>query len=154
MQVTDLPIARRSRHLAEVRPFYRRTCLPTTQIETTEEAVDLLRKLWSDEMDFREEVYILLLDNDMNAFGWAGLFKGTNKGCDIDPAIIMQLVLITNASYFMVAHNHPSGNLTVSAADRNVANKLYRMGEDHQRQMVDFLILTSEDYQRVLYSED
>lgn len=154
METLTTPIKQKSAHMVELQPTFRRTCLPVTDISDTTDTVDLLRKLWTNEMDLREEVYLLLLDTELKVFGWANLFKGSVHGCPIDPAVIMQLVLIYNASFFVVAHNHPSGNLLASPEDQAVANKLYRMGEDHGRGMLEFLILTSEGFNRVLYSEE
>jgi DNA repair protein RadC len=46
-----------------------------------------------------------------------------------DPKVIFALALKGNASAIILAHNHPSGNLKPSEADRQLTNKLTQAGK-------------------------
>jgi len=46
------------------------------------------------------------------------------QGTLADPKIIFSVALKTNSSKIILAHNHPSGNLNPSDADKKLTQKL------------------------------
>lgn len=52
------------------------------------------------------------------------LFSGTVDGAEVHPRIVVQRALALNASAVLLAHNHPSGNIEPSAADRALTARL------------------------------
>lgn len=60
--------------------------------------------------------------------------------------LIMSSALLCNATRIAVAHNHPSGTLIPSAADRTLTNKIIEAGKVLDIQLLDHIILISENY--------
>ncbi len=78
-----------------------------------------------------------------------GLFevsKGGISGTVADPKIIFTAALKGGASGIIVAHNHPSGNLTASQSDIDLTRKLKEAGKFLEIQLLDHVIVTTEGY--------
>ena len=56
------------------------------------------------------------------------------------------MALKANASSIIIAHNHPSGNLTPSESDVALTKKMKEAGVLLDLPVLDHLILTSEGY--------
>jgi DNA repair protein RadC len=63
-----------------------------------------------------------------------------------DAKIIFQIALEKLASSIILAHNHPSGNLTASQADIRLTNKLKEGASLLDLQVLDHLIIGDENY--------
>ncbi|HEX7015157.1 MAG TPA: JAB domain-containing protein, partial [Cyclobacteriaceae bacterium] len=63
-----------------------------------------------------------------------------------DPRIIFKSALEELASGIILAHNHPSGNLTASQADRDLTRKLTEGGRLLDVQVLDHVILAGQRY--------
>lgn len=74
---------------------------------------------------YDHEVFaILLLDNKHQIISFKELFNGTIDGASVYPREVVKLVLQQNAAAVILAHNHPSGNASPSASDRQITQKL------------------------------
>lgn len=58
----------------------------------------------------------------------------------------MQVALKSNSSSIILAHNHPSGNLTPSSQDKEITNKIKEAGRFLDIPVLDHLVITSESY--------
>jgi DNA repair protein RadC len=56
--------------------------------------------------------------------GYRLLNTGNISHCDIDTRLLVSLALHCMASSVIIAHNHPSGNLTPSDADISLTKKI------------------------------
>ena len=75
--------------------------------------------------DYEHEVFAaLFLDNQHQVISFKELFVGTLDGASVYPREIVKLVLQQNAAAVIFAHNHPSGNVSPSQADRQITNRL------------------------------
>ncbi|MBX3708684.1 MAG: DNA repair protein RadC [Gammaproteobacteria bacterium] len=71
--------------------------------------------------DFTNEVFAcLFLDNHLKLISYNELFYGTINEANVYPREIVRRALEHNAAKIILAHNHPSGRPTPSAADREV----------------------------------
>ena len=68
----------------------------------------------------REHFMVLFLDNQHRLIKAETLFKGTVNSAFVHPREIVKCVLTLNAAAVIVAHNHPSGEVTPSTADRQL----------------------------------
>jgi len=74
---------------------------------------------------YDHEVFaILFLDNKHQIISFKELFNGTIDGASVYPREVVKLVLQQNAAAVILAHNHPSGNASPSASDRQITQKL------------------------------
>lgn len=67
---------------------------------------------------------VLFLDTKHRLIAVEDLFRGTVDGAAVYPREVIKAALKHNAQALIVAHNHPSGDPTPSAADRCITTKL------------------------------
>lgn len=68
------------------------------------------------------------------------------SGTVADPKIIFKLALEELASGVIVAHNHPSGNLSASQQDIDLTRKLKEGGKMLEIQLLDHIIVAGPRY--------
>lgn len=82
--------------------------------------------LFSLEVD-REPVevfYLIMLNRRLKLIGVSRLSTGTSSQAVFDTKSVLQTALLANADSVVIAHNHPSGDPTPSAADISSTEKL------------------------------
>jgi DNA repair protein RadC len=72
----------------------------------------------------REVFAAAMLDTRHRLIDYVELFFGTIDGAEVHPREVAKVALRLNAAAVIVAHNHPSGEVTPSAADRAVTARL------------------------------
>ncbi|GHZ26329.1 DNA repair protein [Vibrio cholerae] len=72
----------------------------------------------------REVFALLLLDNQNRLIEFKELFHGTIDAASVYPREVVKVVLEVNAATVILAHNHPSGDVTPSQADRRITERL------------------------------
>lgn len=65
----------------------------------------------------QEVFFVMLLAADLSLLHAVELFRGSVAQAAVYPREIVKLALAHNASAVVIAHNHPSGDLTPSSAD-------------------------------------
>jgi DNA repair protein RadC len=93
-----------------------------------------------------EQFKIMLLNRANKILGIFTVSTGGVAGTVADPKVIFATALKGNASSIILAHNHPSGNLKPSEADRQLTNKLTQAGKLLDISVLDHLIITAEEY--------
>ena len=114
------------------------------QVQSSQDAYEVLLSNWSDQIGFIEEFYILLLDRSNRIMGHYLVSQGSMAGTIVDPKVIFIAALKAKASAIIMAHNHPSGNLSPSQADIRLTEKLKTAGEFLELPVLDHLILSPE----------
>lgn len=136
-------------HIAEVELIYRNQT-PYRQrpkIKSPEDAALILRRLWDDnKIELLEQAKLMLLDRNMACLGVSDLATGGVSGCVIDPVIVYATAIKAKASAIILAHNHPSGNLAPSKADRALTDKIIEGGRILGIEMHDHLIMTKDGF--------
>ena len=72
----------------------------------------------------REQFLVILLDNKNRLIHHKILFKGTIDQVSVYPREVLRFALKHNASALIVAHQHPSSEITPSEADVQITKKL------------------------------
>lgn len=72
----------------------------------------------------REVFAAVMLDTRHRLIEYVELFQGTIDGAEVHPREVVRAALRLNAAAVLVAHNHPSGEVEPSAADRAVTARL------------------------------
>jgi DNA repair protein RadC len=93
-----------------------------------------------------EEFWVLFLNNSNKVISKSQLSKGGIAGTIVDPRLVFKLALETGATGLILCHNHPSGNLIPSNADKQITNKLKIVGESLDVKVLDHLIITETKY--------
>ena len=116
------------------------------KISCSKDAEEILRSIWSNCIELREEFYILLLNRANRVLGWYRLSEGGTAGTVADCKLMFSIALKCNACGIILAHNHPSGNTQPSEADLNITKQFKQGGKLLEISILDHLILTSESY--------
>jgi DNA repair protein RadC len=114
------------------------------QIRSSKEAFEAIQGYLSDK-NF-EEFWILLLNRANKVLRALQISEGGVAGTVADPKKIFSLALSNRASGLILCHNHPSGNLQPSEADRSLTRKLVKAGEYIELPVLDHLIIGEENY--------
>ena len=73
-----------------------------------------------------EEFHAVYLDTQNQVIDCVAVFRGTISQTSVYPREIVKQALSYNASAVIFAHNHPSGLVTPSEADRNITQELQK----------------------------
>jgi DNA repair protein RadC len=99
-----------------------------------------------DKINLLEEFKIVLLNRANRVLGMITLSQGGVSGTVVDPKLIFVAALKAAASYIVLVHNHPSGNLKPSTEDLRLTKKLVEGGKLLDLLIVDHLIITNEGF--------
>lgn len=134
-------------NLAEIEIKYSIRVKPSEmdKVGTSYEAYEILKKIYPS-LEHREYFYMLCLNRNNKVLGYSLISMGGLSGTIVDVRIIFQTALKASACSIILSHNHPSGNLTPSSADRDINNKIKEAGKFLDIPVLDHLILTPESY--------
>jgi len=93
-----------------------------------------------------EEFWVLLLNRANGLIRKKRVSEGGVSGTVVDPKIIFKAALEELASGIILAHNHPSGNLTPSQADLDITRKIKEAGKHLDINLLDHLIVGGTSY--------
>jgi len=116
------------------------------KITRSTEAIEVLRSVWSSQIEAREEFVVLMLDRSNRVLGYQLLSKGGISGTVADIRLIFSVALEALASSIILAHNHPSGNLKPSEADLSLTRKVKEASKVIDIVLLDHFILTKEGH--------
>ena len=93
-----------------------------------------------------EEFWVLFLNNSNKVISKIQLSKGGISGTIVDARLIFRLALENRATGLILCHNHPSGNLLPSEADKEITRRIKAAGEILDVKILDHLIITETKY--------
>lgn len=125
----------------------RRNDLETTEkvkITSSNVAYKILQKRLCDLP--HEEFWILILNRANQVVKEEYLSKGGISGTVVDVRLICKAAIENNASAVVIAHNHPSGQLTASEQDKSITKKLKEALKTFEIALLDHLIIGDQKY--------
>jgi DNA repair protein RadC len=135
--------------VAEVQLSYRTQVPPSQrpQIRKADDAYRILLSVWDgDTLELSETFIVLLLNRANRVMGYLVLSQGGITGTVADIRLIFVAALKAAACNILLAHNHPSGNLEPSEADKTLTAKIVEAGRLLDIQVIDHLIVSPTDY--------
>ncbi|MFN4145828.1 MAG: RadC family protein [Runella sp.] len=93
-----------------------------------------------------EEFWLLLLNRANEVIRPVQVSQGGVSGTVADPKIIFKMAIEHLASAIILVHNHPSGNLRPSEADKDLTRRLTAAGKLLEIPVLDHLIFTDGGY--------
>jgi DNA repair protein RadC len=125
------------KYTSAVRPALRPECC------TSEMAYNLLMQHWDlERMEIQEEFKVLFLDRQNRCLGIYEASAGGTTGTVADIKLIYAAALLSRAEALVLAHNHPSGHVSPSAADVRLTTRLVEAGRLLTLHVQDHLIIT------------
>ncbi|WP_018338240.1 JAB domain-containing protein [Butyricimonas synergistica] len=134
--------------VAEVELSYKTTIKAKDRIKINDanDVYTLSKQLLGNSMEHHEEVYLIMLNNSMKVLGVSQVSKGGTNQTIVDPKIILQLSILSNASKVILIHNHPSGGLKPSWQDDNLTKTINKIMTLLEIPLIDHVIVTAEGY--------
>lgn len=93
-----------------------------------------------------EEFWIIYLNNSNKVIKKNQLSKGGITGTLVDVRLVLKNALEVGATSLILVHNHPSGALKPSVADKKLTQKLKGAGESLDIKVLDHIIVTEKAY--------
>jgi DNA repair protein RadC len=93
-----------------------------------------------------EEFWIVYLNNSNKVLSKSQLSKGGITGTLVDVRLVFKNALEIGATALILCHNHPSGTLIPSDADKQITKKLKIAGDSLEIKVLDHLIVTETSY--------
>ena len=134
-------------NLAEIEIKYSTRVKPSEmqKVVTSTDAYEVLKQIYPS-LEHREYFYMLCLNRNNKVLGYSLISMGGLSGTVVDVRIIFQTALKASASSVILSHNHPSGNLIPSEADKDITKKIKEAGRFLDIPVLDHLILTPESF--------
>lgn len=93
-----------------------------------------------------EEFWIIYLNNSNKVIHKNQLSKGGITGTLVDVRLVLKNALEVGATALILCHNHPSGTLKPSQADKDITQKLKSAAQSLDIKVLDHLIVTEKAY--------
>lgn len=116
------------------------------QIHSSKDSFEFIKQFYLDDIEVFESAFILLLNNANTTIGYAKISQGGITGTVVDPRLVAKYAVESLATGVILAHNHPSGNLKPSAADKQLTAKVKEGLKYLDIQLLDHIILTKNSY--------
>jgi len=102
----------------------------------------------SNRIGFKENEHFIViwLDTRNNIIGSETLYVGTINMSQVRTAEVFRAAIRHNAASIIVAHNHPSGNLTPSPEDIELTQEIIRAGKLLQVALLDHIVIGRSDF--------
>jgi DNA repair protein RadC len=111
------------------------------------EPKDVARIIRSILMDTDLEKFLAVpLDVKNRVLGYVEVAKGSVDLCVVGPRDVFRAAIVMGASGIIVAHNHPSGDISPSPEDTELTKKLCQAGELLGLPVLDHVIVAEEDF--------
>jgi DNA repair protein RadC len=134
-------------NISEIKVSYSNKSKELQIITDSKSSYTILLACWNKHtIELQEEFKVLLLNRRNAVLGIYSLSKGGVSGTIVDVKLVFSVALKCNASHIIIAHNHPSGNLKASAADKSLTNKIKTGAELLDIKLLDHIIITKDDY--------
>ncbi|MEN0009488.1 JAB domain-containing protein [Flavobacterium nitrogenifigens] len=136
-QVSEIQLIYKTKVKASERPY----------ITSSRTVYQLALQFWNpDTIEFFEQFKILLLNQSNKVLGMYEMSSGGIAGTSVDLRMIFAAALKANAVSLIMIHNHPSGQVKPSEADKQITRKIREAGRIMDITLVDHLIITPETY--------
>ena len=94
----------------------------------------------------REHLWTISLDNSNKIVNIELVSMGSFKATIIEPMEVFSIPLQKRAVQLILVHNHPSGTLKPSEADKDVTDHMIQVGRIMKVPVLDHLIITETSY--------
>jgi DNA repair protein RadC len=118
--------------------------LKRVKITSSNSVYEVMREVMDDLP--HEEFWVLLLNRANQVIEKVNISKGGVSQTVVDAKIVFKMALDRLASSIILCHNHPSGNLKPSEADKQLTKKIKEAGRILDLPILDHLIFADNTY--------
>ena len=106
--------------LREVTAVYKtKMSISNIKISSSKDVNDFIRRVYPVEINIREAMVVLYLNNSNRTLGYSIASIGGITGTVVDVRLVLRDALLTQSTSIILIHNHPSGNLKPSQAQQS-----------------------------------
>lgn len=117
------------------------------KIRGSGDAYDILMDFWDlTQIEYKEDFFVIYLNRANRVIGIHHHSSGGLAGTVVDTKQILGIALKCNCAGIILAHNHPSGNITPSESDIEITKKIKKACRLLDMSLYDHLIVTANDY--------
>ena len=109
-------------------------------------ALDAFTLLYTYSLKKKEHFLLVTLDGGSKVIAERVIHIGTLNQSLVHPREVFRPAILDNAAGVIIAHNHPSGSLEPSRADRQITQRLKEVAKLVGIDLLDHLILCKEGY--------
>ena len=120
------------------------TALELPEVSTSKGVFHLMQPIIGDLQ--HEEFWAIFLNNSNKVIAKHRLSKGGLTATVVDVRLLYMKALVAACVGVIVCHNHPSGKLTPSKADKEITQKIKDAGRTLDIKLLDHLIITEKAY--------
>ncbi len=116
------------------------------QVTSSKDIFDFLRNRILKGIEIQEHFIAIYLNQANKIIGYYHHSTGTINATMVDVEIVAAVALKTLAKSVVISHNHPSGNLKPSEADRQLTRRIKEALKLFDITLLDHIIVTSQGY--------
>jgi DNA repair protein RadC len=114
-------------------------------VTSSGDAYHVLKQLFNpNTISYQEECVVIYLNHASRIIGAQKLSKGGINATVVDIRIILATALKSLATGIIIAHNHPSGKLAPSDADKKITKQLYEASKLMDIKLLDHIIIAPD----------
>lgn len=102
------------------------------------------------DLSANERTVVIALDTKNHIIAYSEIGVGAIDNCGIDIPSIFRFLFTTNASRFILTHNHPSGDSTPSPLDITTTKELLKASKLMRLTMLDHIVIGDNEYTSIL----
>lgn len=122
----------------------------SVKIVNSKSAYNVVKQFYFEDIGIYESMFMLMLNTSLETTGYVKISQGGTAGTVVDPKIIAKYAIDSLASSVILVHNHPSGNLTSSEADKRMTRKIQDGLNLFDIKLCDHIIISSEGYRSMM----
>jgi DNA repair protein RadC len=117
------------------------------QLKSVFDVAEFLKQNWDEnKIELLEQFKVVFLNRNHRVLGIYEVSSGGVSGTVADAKLIFMAALKINACTLIISHNHPSGNLCPSEADKKLTQRIKEAALLLDILLLDHIILTNEGY--------
>lgn len=116
------------------------------KIGKSQDVSDFIRTVYPVEINIREAMVVLYLNNSNRTLGYSIASIGGITGTLVDVRLVLRDALLTQSTGLILIHNHPSGTLKPSHADIAITEKVKNAAAQIDVKILDHIILTEDSF--------
>lgn len=117
-----------------------------TYIHNGQDIVNFMNEIEEINLSAEENVYVLCLNTKNEIVSYSEIAKGGINFCNFDMKTLFKNILLSNASKFILVHNHPSGDCTPSKQDLELTKNIKNASEIMRIDFLDHIVIAENSY--------
>ena len=136
-----------SNAIGELKVSYKTYARPMGKIVSSRDSYEFLKAVWDEDLiEYQEQFCLLFLSRSNHIIAYNFVSTGGTASTIVDAKMVFQAALLCNAVSIILAHNHPSGNLSPSEGDKRMTQRVFRIGKDLDMPVLDHIIISKDGY--------